>query len=81
MKDKPAALYVYPEATDIASVAQALKAGRSPAGDGIYWNASCLREIRAPKFWAKERLEPVLVRYAKDHPAPAPRPTPMCSTR
>jgi len=81
MKDKPTALYIYPEATDIVAVAQAAKAGRSPSGAGLYWNASCLREIRSPKFWPKETLEPILVRYEKDHPAPAPRPTPVCKGR
>ena len=81
MKDKPTALYIYPEATDIDAVARAVKAGRSPLGAGLYWNASCLREIRSPKFWPKETLEPTLVRYEKDHPAPPPRPTPVCKGR
>ena len=78
MKDKPATLYIYPESTDIDAIALAVKAGRSPSGDGLYWNASCLREIRFPKFWSKEALEPILVRYEKAHPAPPPRPTPIC---
>jgi hypothetical protein len=79
LKDKPATLYVYPESTDIDAVAQAVKAGRSPSGTGLYWNASCLREIRSPKFWPKETLEPILARYEKAHPAPPPRPTPICT--
>ena len=68
MKDKPTTLYIYPEAADIDAVAQAVKAGRSPSRAGLYWNASCLREIGAPKFWPKETLEPILVQYEKDHP-------------
>jgi hypothetical protein len=79
LKDKPATLYVYPESTDIDAVAQAVRAGRSPSGTGLYWNASCLREIRSPKFWPKETLEPILARYEKAHPAPPPRPTPICT--
>jgi hypothetical protein len=78
VKDKPTTLYIYPESRDIDAVAQAVKAGRSPSRAGLYWNASCLREIRSPKFWPKESLEPILAQYKKDHPAPPPRPTPIC---
>lgn len=79
LKDKPATLYVYPESSDIDAVVQAVKSGRSPSGAGLYWNASCLREIRSPKFWRKESLEPILARYEKNHPPPPPRPTPICT--
>ena len=68
MKDKPTTLYIYPESADIDAVAQAVKAGRSPSRAGLYWNASCLKEIGSPKFWPKETLEPILVQYEKDHP-------------
>jgi hypothetical protein len=78
LKDKPTTLYIYPESADIDAIAQAVKAGRSPSRAGLYWNASCLREIGAPKFWPKETLEPLLAKYAKDHPEPPPRPTPIC---
>jgi len=78
MTDKTTTLYIYPESDDIAAVAQAMKAGRSPSRAGLYWNASCLKEIRSPKFWPRETLEPILVQYKKAHPAPPPRPTPIC---
>ena len=78
MKDKPTTLYIYPESADIDAVAQAVKAGRSLSRAGLYWNASCLKEIGAPKFWPKETLEPILAQYKKDHPAPPPQPTPIC---
>jgi hypothetical protein len=78
MMQEPSTLYIYPESRDIAAVAQAVKAGRSPSRAGVYWNASCLNEIRAPKFWPKETLEPILVKYAKDHPAPPAQPLPIC---
>jgi hypothetical protein len=78
VKDKPTTLYIYPESDDIDAVAQAVKAGRSPSRAGLYWNAACLKEIRSPKFWPKETLEPILVQYKKDHPAPPPRPLPIC---
>ncbi len=81
LKDKPTTLYIYPEAADIDAIAQAVKAGRSPSRAGLYWNASCLREIGSPKFWPKETLEPILVQYEKDHPAPPPQPTPICKGR
>jgi hypothetical protein len=32
----------------------------------------------APKFWPKETLEPILVQYKKDHPAPPAGPMPIC---
>jgi hypothetical protein len=78
VKDKPTTLYIYPESHDIDAVAQAVKAGRSPSRAGLYWNTSCLREIGSPKFWPKQTLEPILVQYKKDHPAPPPRPIPIC---
>ena len=78
VNEKPTTLYIYPESTDIAAIAQAIKAGRSPSRAGLYWNASCLKEIGSPKFWPKETLEPILVQYKKDHPAPPPRPIPIC---
>jgi hypothetical protein len=71
-------LYIYPESADISAVAQAVKAGQSLSRAGLYWNASCLKEIRAPKFWPKETLEPILVQYKKDHPSPPPQPPPLC---
>jgi hypothetical protein len=78
MMQEPSTLYIYPESTDIAAIAQAVKAGKSPPRAGLYWNASCLSQIRIPKFWPKETLEPILVQYKKDHPAPPPQPLPIC---
>jgi hypothetical protein len=77
VKNKPTTLYIYPESTDIVAVTRAVKAGRSPSRAGLYWNASCLKEIRFPNFWPRETLEPVLVQYKKDHPPPPP-PAPIC---
>ena len=77
-KDNPTTLYIYPKSADIAAVAQAVAAGRSPSDAGSYWNPSCLREIGSPKFWSKESLEPIIAQYRKDHPPPPPRPTPIC---
>jgi hypothetical protein len=77
-RDKPTTLYIYPERSDIDALAQAMKAGRSPTSAGLYWNASCLREIRFPKFWPKETLEPALVKIEKAHPPAPPRPAPIC---
>ena len=81
MMKEPTALYIYPESIDIAAIAQAVKAGRSPSRAGLYWNASCLKEIRSPRFWPKETLEPILVQYKKDHPSPPPQPSPICKGR
>jgi hypothetical protein len=78
LKDKPTTLYIYPESDDIVAVARALAARGSLWRAGLYWDASCLKEIGSPKFWPKETLEPILAQYKKDHPAPPPGPTPIC---
>lgn len=77
-KNDPTTLYIYPDAADIDAVAQSVKSGHSPSSAGLYWNASCLKEIQSPKFWSKETLEPMLAQYRKDHPAPPPQPIPVC---
>jgi hypothetical protein len=79
LKNHPTTLYIYPERADIDAVAQAVKGGRSLSQAGLYWNASCLKEIGSPRFWPKETLEPVLAQYKKDHPAPPQRPPPICN--
>jgi hypothetical protein len=78
VKDKPTTLYIYPESHDIEAVTQAVKAGQSLSRTGLYWNASCLKEIGSPKFWSKQNLEPILAQYKNYHPAPPQRPTPIC---
>jgi len=74
----PTTLYIYPDAEDIHTVARAVAGGQSPSRAGLYWDASCLREIHSPKFWPRETLEPLLAKYKRDHPAPPPQPTPLC---
>ena len=69
MKGNPTTLYIYPESRDIAA------AGHG----GSYWNASCLKQIGAPKFWPKKTLEPLIAQYKQDHPAPPPQPIPICT--
>jgi hypothetical protein len=78
VKDDPTTLYIYPEAADIDAVTRAVKAGQSLSRAGLYWNASCLKDIGSPKFWSKKILEPVLTQYNKDHPAPPQRAPPIC---
>lgn len=80
IKDNPTTLYIYPAAADIDDVAQAMASGRSPSRAGLYWNAACLKEIGAPKFWSKDFLEPILAQYKQDHPAPPSRPPPICKS-
>jgi len=81
VKNDPTTLYIYPDSADVEAVARAAVAGRSLSGAGLYWNASCLTEIRAPKFWPKESLEPILGPYETDHSAAAQQPTPICKAR
>jgi hypothetical protein len=78
VRNDPTTLYIYPESRDIEAVARAVQAGQSPSRAGLYWNAACLRDIGAPRFWRKETLEPILARYRAEHPAPPPQPPPIC---
>ena len=78
VKNDPTTLYVYPESRDIEAVARAVEAHEAPSRAGLYWNAACLREIGAPRFWRKETLEPIIERWREAHPAPPPRPPPIC---
>jgi len=77
IQNNPTTLYIYPESRDIAAVDRAVAAGQSLAG-GPYWDASCLKQIGAPKFWRTGTLEPVIAQYRRDHPAPHWKPLPIC---
>ena len=77
-ENKPTTVYVYPEDKDIVAVGRAVRAGQSPASAGVYWNASCLKEIGAPNFWPRKTLEPALVKYKKSNPPARPQPLPIC---
>ena len=78
LSDNPTTLYIYPESRDIDAVARAVATGRPPSQAGLYWNASCLKQIGSPKFWPRAVLEPIIARYQDDHPAPPPRSLPIC---
>lgn len=79
IKNRPTTLYIYPESRDIVAVARAMKAGRSPARAGLYWDQACLQEIGAPNFWPRDALEPVLVKHRKASRRPPPDPLPLCT--
>jgi len=74
----PTTLYIYPESRDIDAVARAVQAGEAPSRAGLYWNAACLRDIGAPRFWRRETLEPIIARWREAHPARPPEPPPIC---
>jgi hypothetical protein len=78
VQNNPTTLYIYPESGDIDAVARAVQAGEPPAHAGLYWNAACLKDIGAPRFWRKEALEPIIARYRETHPLPPPQPLPIC---
>ena len=81
VKDDPTTLYIYPDAADIAAVAQGLAGRHSPSRPGPYWNAYCLKQIGSPKYWPERVIEPLLAEYRRLHPAPPPRPAPLCAAR
>ena len=78
VRNDPTTLYIYPESRDIEAVARAVQAGEAPSRAGLYWNAACLKDIGAPRFWRKETLEPILAQWREAHPAPPPEPPPIC---
>ena len=78
VRDDPTTLYIYPDASDVHAVAAAVAAHRPLSSEGLYWDASCLKQVRSPRFWSKETLEPIIAEYRREHPAPPPRPAPMC---
>ena len=69
VEGRPTTLYIYPEAADV----------RAATGGGAYWDASCRAEIGAPRYWPRQVLEPIIARFKAAHPAPPPRPTPLCT--
>jgi hypothetical protein len=79
VEDRPTTVYIYPESSDIAAVAREVKAGRSPSKVGLYWNASCLKEIRVPQFWPRETLEPALMQLREKDPPRPPQPLRKCT--
>lgn len=76
VKDDPTTLYIYPDARDVEAVAHARR-----GASGTYWNAYCLKQIGAPKYWPAHVVEPLLAEYRRLHPAPPPRPAPICGER
>jgi hypothetical protein len=78
VEGNPTTLYFYPEARDIEAVAQAVKARASLDRNGLYWNAACLKEIGAPRFWHKRQLQPVINAWRASLPKPAPLDLPVC---
>ena len=78
VQDNPTTLYIYPESGDIDAVANAVKSKKSLSRAGLYWNATCLRAIRSPKFWPKETLQPIIDEWRKSLPQGPRRQLPIC---
>jgi hypothetical protein len=79
VRDNPTTLYIYPESVDIDTVARAVKERTPLPRAGLYWNAACLKAIRAPKFWPKETLQPIIDEWRDSLPKGKPRPLPICT--
>lgn len=78
VQDNPTTLYIYPESRDIAAVANAVKARKSPSSAGLYWNETCLRAIGTPRFWPKETLQPIINEWRASLPKTPFQPLPIC---
>ncbi|WP_353617470.1 hypothetical protein [Tropicibacter sp. R15_0] len=74
----PAALYIYPEGSDITQIRAALKSGKSLGSEGLYWNKTCLAKIGKPQFWPKRKLQPVINRWRRSLPKQPPLELPIC---
>lgn len=74
----PTTLYIYPESSDIAAVANAVRNGSSPSRAGLYWNATCLKEIGSPNFWPKDTLQPIINEWRRSLPKQPPLELPIC---
>lgn len=74
----PTTLYIYPESKDINAVAKAVKKGKSLTRAGVYWNATCLNAIGAPKFWPKSTLQPIINQWRDSLPKQPPLELPIC---
>jgi len=77
-KNNPTTLYIYPESRDINAVAKAVRQGASLKDKGLYWNAQCLKEIGAPKFWPKSQLQSVINTWRDSLPEYPPLVLPIC---
>lgn len=78
VQDNPTTLYIYPESGDIDAVAKAVKDKKTLLRAGLYWNATCLRSIRSPKFWPKETLQPIINEWRNSLPKRPRRELPIC---
>lgn len=76
--DNPTTLYIYPESGDIDAVADVVAARRSLSDAGLYWNATCLAAIGAPRFWPKATLEPIIDAWRASLPQAPPGQLPIC---
>ena len=80
VEGNPTTLYIYPESGDINAVVKAVKGKKSLAKAGLYWNTACLRNIRAPKFWPKETLQPIINEWRQSLPKREFRELPICKS-
>ncbi|NDR58459.1 hypothetical protein FPS10_18830 [Pseudoruegeria sp. M32A2M] len=78
VEGNPTTLYIYPESGDINAVARAVKKGSSLSRSGLYWNAACLNAIGAPKFWPKNKLQPIINEWRRSLPKQPTRQLPIC---
>lgn len=78
VEGNPTTLYIYPESHDIDAVAKAAKGRKSLSSAGLYWNAECLKAIGAPRFWPKQKLQPVINQWRQSLPKNPPLELPIC---
>ena len=75
LKRNPTTLYIYPESKDIEAVDAAVA---KKSSDRPYWNATCLKQIGAPKYWSNSVLAPLVAQYEAAHPIAPSGPLPVC---
>ncbi len=78
VEGNPTTLYIYPESADIEAVASAVRSATPLSEAGLYWNATCLGEIGAPRFWPRSTLRPIIDEWRQSLPQVTPRDLPIC---
>ena len=78
VEGRPTTLYIYPESKDINAIAAAVKKRKKLSTAGLYWNTTCLKAIRSPRFWPKGFLQPIINQWRDSLPIRPHQELPIC---
>ena len=78
VKDNPTTLYIYPKSQRHRRRRESGEGREVAIARRTVLERLLLESNRRPEILAKETLEPIIVKYKKDHPPPPWRPLPIC---